>query len=382
MTAAYPYQQMLVSPLVGGAAKLAMQMHAHIVGERGPVSRLLVPGGGDAERALVAQNFEYIRYDLDSLVSRSKPRSLLANARLALRLWPERRGILHFHSPFVYGAARPFLLATGYRRVLHVHLDYSVEQLTWPLQLPPDLILLSAKSIRPQVDEALARHPGNRTRVHVLQNAVNMEVFRRADRAGAKTALGLDPANSLAVIIANIAPHKGQDTAIRAVAETARQHPGLQLWIIGEDRGTEGQHLLHLQTLCAQLGAGDRVKFLGFRNDIPEILRAADFLLLPSTSETLSLVILEAQASGAVVLAAPTADIPEVVIDGQSGFLIGASDAAQYARRLGELIADPALAARLADNAHARIRDRHQMKVYCKAVLDAYDSLEGKGASP
>lgn len=382
MTVTYPYQQMLVSPLVGGAAKLAMQIHAHVVSERGPVSRLLVPGGGDAERALVAQRFEYLRYDLDSLVSRSRPRSLLANAALAVRLWSERRGILHFHSPFVYGAARPLLMATGYRRVLHVHLDYSVEQLTWPLRLPPDLILLSARSIRPQVEEALAKHPGSRTRVQVLQNAVNMEVYHRADRREAKSMLGLDPSTPLAVIIANIAPHKGQDTAIRAVADAALMRAGLQLWIVGDDRGTERQHLLHLQDLCAQLGVGDRVRFLGFRNDIPQILRAADFLLLPSTSETLSLVILEAQASGAVVLAAPTADIPEVVIDGQSGFLIPAGDSAQYATRLGQLIADPALAARLADNAHARIRERHQIRHYCDAVVRAYDSLGVKGAPP
>jgi glycosyltransferase involved in cell wall biosynthesis len=348
-----------------------------VVERRGAVSRLLVPGGGAAERALVEKRFPYRRYDLDALVSSSRARSLRANAALAVGLWRHRRGLLHFHSPFVYGAARPMLMATGYLRVLHVHLDFSAEQLRWPLELTPDLILMCARSIRPQVEAALSPQAAARTQLQVIQNAVDMNQFRRADRAAAKAGFGLDPQAPLAVIIANLAPHKGQETAIRAVAQVARQHPGIQLWVVGQDRGQKGHYLADLQAMCGELGVVEKVQFLGFRSDIPEILRAADFLLLPSTSEAFPLVILEAQASGAVVIAAPTADIPDVVVDGTTGYIVPAGDFGTYAARMNQLIMEPGLAARLADNAHDRVRQYHQIGNYCETVLDACDRLAG-----
>jgi len=64
-----------------------------------------------------------------------------------------------------------------------------------------------------------------------------------------------------------------------------------------------------LQALCSELGVADQIRFLGHREDIPDLLRAADILLLPSTNEGLPLSVLEAQATKVPVLAAPTAGI-------------------------------------------------------------------------
>lgn len=379
MPTPFRYHQMLVSAQVGGAAKLAMQMQSFVVARRGRVSRMLVPGGGDAERDVRRQQFDYTNYDHDGLVSSSRLTSLRANIGLYRRMRRHQGGILHIHSPFVFGAARPFLHVARLKTVLHIHLDYTEEQLRWPLQIAPSLILLSAKSIRPPVDAALAAS-GGRSRMRVLQNAVDGTIFHPGDRTQAKVRYGLDPSAPLIVIIANLAPHKGQETAIRALSAVGEQYPNARLWVVGEDRQKDQQYRGRLEDLVRGLGVQSQVSFLGFRDDIPEILRAADFLLLPSTSETLSLVILEAQASRAVVLAAPTADIPEVVIDGQSGYLVAADDVASYAARLRELIAKPELAAALADNAFQRVHERHQLKHYCQAVLDEYDQLETEHA--
>src|SRR5262249_39146420 len=79
-----------------------------------------------------------------------------------------------------------------------------------------------------------------------------------------------------------------------------------------------------LQDLCNELGVADRIRFLGHREDVPDLLRAADIFFLPSTSEGLPLSVLEAQATKVPVLAAATAGIPEVITDGETAFLIPA----------------------------------------------------------
>ena len=150
------------------------------------------------------------------------------------------------------------------------------------------------------------------------------------------------PANlPLLMVVANLAPHKGQHTALRAVADLKAIGPRVRLMLVGAERSDGKGYETQLRQLAADLSIDDRVDFAGFRNDIPLLLAAADFVLLPSTSEGLPLTILEAQATGAVVLAAPTAGIPEVVEDGRTGFLVAASDAAGYAAQIAELLRRP-----------------------------------------
>jgi glycosyltransferase involved in cell wall biosynthesis len=120
----------------------------------------------------------------------------------------------------------------------------------------------------------------------------------------------------LILLVANLAPHKGHkghETAIRAVAILKERGVNAWLWFAGIERGDSLEYTERLKTLCGELGVAGRVRFLGQRSDVPELLRAADFFLLPSTSEGLPLSILEAQASKVPVIAAPTAGIPEII---------------------------------------------------------------------
>jgi glycosyltransferase involved in cell wall biosynthesis len=127
--------------------------------------------------------------------------------------------------------------------------------------------------------------------------------------------------------------------------------------------------------LTRELGIDERVTFAGFRNDVPQLLEAADMVLLPSTSEGLPLTILEAQAARAIVLAAPTAGIPEVIEHGRTGYLIGAKDAAGYALQIGALLRDASLLQGVVAAAHRHVCDHHGLKSYGDRVLGEYDRL-------
>ena len=143
------------------------------------------------------------------------------------------------------------------------------------------------------------------------------------------------------MMVANLAPHKGQETAVRAVSVLKNHGHHVRLWLVGSERNDQHEYLRYLLGLCKKLGIDDRVDIVGFRNDVPKLLGAADFVLLPSTSEGLPLVILEAQACKSIVLAAPTAGIPEVIENGRTGFLIDAKDHEAYAARISQLLLNP-----------------------------------------
>jgi glycosyltransferase involved in cell wall biosynthesis len=303
----------------------------------------------------------------------------LENLHLYRRLYRHGAGTIHVHSPFVYGAARLFIAASRLKSVLHIHLAFSAEQLKWSLRAPPDLIVVCADFMRPAVEQALPPTRAVRTEVRVILNAVDTERFFPADRVAAKARVGVRTDVPLLMMAANLAPHKGQETAVRAVAALKERGHDVRLWLVGEERGDGLGFLGRLKALVRELGVEDRVDFLGFRNDIPELLRAADFVLLPSTNEGLPLVILEAQASKALVLAAPTAGIPEIIEDGCTGYLIRADDYRGYADRIAFLLTNPSAAATLIESAYRRVRERHHMKRYCSRVLDEYDRLLERG---
>src|SRR5262249_48318367 len=152
-----------------------------------------------------------------------------------------------------------------------------------------------------------------------VPNTVDTARFFPGDRQEAKAKVGAPPL-PLVLMLANLAPHKGQETAVRAVAELKRRGIDVACWLAGEERGGGDAFTVRLRGLIAELGLADRVRLLGFRGDAPELLRAADFFLLPSTHEGLPLTVLEAQASKVPVLASATAGIPEAVQDGETGF--------------------------------------------------------------
>jgi glycosyltransferase involved in cell wall biosynthesis len=350
-----------------------MQLHAHSLAARGPMSRLLLPGGGEAELGAQRAGFAYTRYRVDRLTSSSRLPSLIENASLLARVPRAGGAVIHVHAPFVYGAARPFFSAGRVRTVLHVHLDFTTEQLSWALRSPPDTIIVCAEFMRGAVDAALP--PAAQTRVSVIRNAIDLRQFETADRAAGKRELGVPVDVPLLMVVANLAPHKGQATAIRAVAALRDRGHEVRLWLVGAERSDGQGHLAQLQQLARELRTDDRVTFAGFRNDVPRLLRAADMVLLPSTSEGLPLTILEAQAARAIVLAAPTAGIPEVIEHGRTGYLIAAGNPGSYAAQIEQLIRQPDLARAITSAAHRHVCEHHDIHSYGERVLAEYDRL-------
>ena len=100
-----------------------------------------------------------------------------------------------------------------------------------------------------------------------------------------------------------------------------------------------------MQALAAHLGLAERVRFLGLRSDVPDIIRVARVAVLTSEIEGLPNILLEAQLAGCPVVATRAGGTSEVVEDDVTGFLVEIGDHAAVASKVARLIDDPALAA-------------------------------------
>jgi glycosyltransferase involved in cell wall biosynthesis len=258
---------------------------------------------------------------------------------------------------------------------LHIHLDFDLNSLRWALQRPPDLIVSCANFMVNRVRDALPENARRRQRIETIPNAVDLERYKPADKAAAKARLGVRREQPLILMMANLSPHKGQETAVRAVASLRNRGITVKLLLAGVDRSPQQVFHKKLQCLIDDLGVQDCVTLLGFRQDGSQLLQSADAVLLPSTSEGLPLTLLEAQACEVPVIAAPTAGVPEIVRDGDTGFLVAADDVEGYASRIELLINRPEVGHRITKQAAERCRGAHNWELYQRRFFELYGEL-------
>src|SRR5262249_41229394 len=155
-------------------------------------------------------------YDLEGML-RGNWRQAWACLRLALRL-PWRPGLAHVHTPGVYRLLRPALRVAGLRTLVHVQIDPGPQGGPCALRGPPDLVLTCARYMIGPIRAALGE-AGEKLWIEAVPNAVDAERFYPGDRLAAKRQAGAPADRPLVLMLANLAPHKGQETTIRAVAE-------------------------------------------------------------------------------------------------------------------------------------------------------------------
>jgi glycosyltransferase involved in cell wall biosynthesis len=154
---------------------------------------------------------------------------------------------------------------------------------------------------------------------------VDVDRFRavpRAVRGEVRRSLGLESEFAwLAVGRYEVA--KDYPTMLRAFARVREQITNVALVIVGR-----GSLQKQTERLAGELGLGDSVRFTGVRSDVPEVMSAADAYVLSSAWEGMPMVLLEAGAAGLPIVATRVGGNDEVVLHGQSGFLVPCSDAA------------------------------------------------------
>jgi glycosyltransferase involved in cell wall biosynthesis len=142
---------------------------------------------------------------------------------------------------------------------------------------------------------------------------------------------------------------KGHDVVLRALVKV----PSLMAVFAGEEEDRAFGHELRL--LAAKLGIADRVRFLGFRKDVPQLMRAVDCIVHISIDpEPFGRVVVEGMLAGRPVIATGAGGVPEIMEDGVSGILIAPGSPDELADALLRILSDPESAAQMAANGQAR----------------------------
>jgi len=171
--------------------------------------------------------------------------------------------------------------------------------------------------------------------IGVIRNGVDLDMFEPCRRAEVAHKAGTAPLRIATV--ARLIPRKGLEHLLNAVEEL--RDPCIQLSIYGA-----GSHAEQLKDLVVALGLQNQVNFAGFKDraQLPNAYQTADIFVLPSVSESCSMALLEAMASGLPVIATSVGGNVELVANGVNGFLVPPADPAALAGAIRRMASDPA----------------------------------------
>jgi glycosyltransferase involved in cell wall biosynthesis len=202
---------------------------------------------------------------------------------------------------------------------------------------------------------------------HVIPNGIDCAVFSPGPSA-LRAELGIPADAPLVGAVGNMRPAKAYPVLLRAFARVLEQRPDARLVIAGQG----GNHIEdRLGRLTAELEIAAAVTFVGFRKDVPEVMRALDVYALSSSDEGFSLTTVQAMATGLPVVATRCGGPEEILSDPRHGVLVANGDPAALAEGLLDLLGDDERAVAMG----RRARD-HVLKTYSiEAMVRRYAGL-------
>jgi glycosyltransferase involved in cell wall biosynthesis len=232
----------------------------------------------------------------------------------------------------------------------------------WLLRVPPALVANSTAAAG-----NVARLGVSPSRVHVVENVLDLDEFDRASKAGEP----LDPEGGMcAAIVCRLVRAKRIDRFLEAIARTRAGGCRVRGLVIGD-----GPERTGLEARAHALGLSpDAVRFLGRRDDVPALLRRVDVLVVTSDHEGTPNVILEAMAGRLPVVTTPAGDAGRIVRDGQTGFVVP-FDGQALDDRLARLAASPELRRQLGEAGREEIVSRYSLQGLGDALLSVYGRI-------
>jgi len=209
-----------------------------------------------------------------------------------------------------------------------------------------------------------------KTPIHIIHNFVDPGKFRPLAGADRRHAFAR-PGEVLLMHASNFRPVKNAPRVVEVFKAVAAQVPA-RLLLVGE-----GPELNACRELAEDLGVADRIAFLGDQEYIEALLPYADIFVLPSDHESFGLVALEAMSCGVPVLATRVGGMPEVIADGENGFLFDPGDVAGMSALAVALAQDPARRARVAQAARATACERFDIDRAVDRYIELYAALLG-----
>uniref|UniRef100_D5X197 Glycosyl transferase group 1 n=1 Tax=Thiomonas intermedia (strain K12) TaxID=75379 RepID=D5X197_THIK1 len=211
-----------------------------------------------------------------------------------------------------------------------------------------------------------------------IPNGIDLQKFSSFSGAGVRSEFGLPEDRPLIGIVGRLHEQKAHGDLFRALAELPQvRHKQLNCLVIGT-----GDLQDALKQQVKALWLEDCVIFTGMRTDVPRLVAAMDVFVMSSHWEGLPIALLEAMASSKAVLCTRVGGIPDVVIDGENGLLVEPRDVPQFAKRLDDLLQDPALRARMGQRARETVIARFDVSRTAAAYNRLHQQALGLSSEP
>jgi glycosyltransferase involved in cell wall biosynthesis len=212
---------------------------------------------------------------------------------------------------------------------------------------------------------ARAKAPWAEGKMRVVPNGVDAEYFAPRAGAGARTSTGAEALRFVA--LGRLDRRKGLDVAFAALARV----PGAVLDVVGD-----GDERAALVAEAARLGVSDRVRFLGWVDDVRSAIAEADVALSSARAEGLGIALLEAMAMERTVVALPTGGVPEIVADGATGWLAHGHGAEALARVMQDAVERRDEVRARSVRARASVVARFSIEAMRRGYDAVYDTLD------
>lgn len=277
-------------------------------------------------------------------------RSLDLRSILELRqhLRREQIDVVNTHSgvdSWIGGIAARLAGAPVLLRTRHLNFPLKRTPLNFVHYLP-DRIVTCGEAIRKDLIE---RDGFNPARLVNIPTGIDFSRFvARKSRGTVRMELGRSETDFLVLMVGILRGVKGHEFALQALAIIAKKRPEIFLLLAGD--GPMGDHL---RQRARELGIESRVRFLGFRDDIPDLMNAADMLLLTSKSEGVPQSVTQALGIGLPVAATRVGGVPELIEHDRTGLLVPRADPQAAADAIEYLLQNPERARRFARAAKA-----------------------------
>ncbi len=269
------------------------------------------------------------------------------------------------------GSRRPALVSTchtWYDNDLAVRVYGAADR--WVLRSFDQVVAVSA-----EVRARLLRAGVAPAKVHLIRNGISLTPFQnapqvRAARAARSSSLRLG-------LVGRLAPEKGVDLFLSAVARIADRHPEAHFVVAGDGPDREA-----LEAQIEGLGLQGRAELLGPQTDMPSFYASLDVLVSASRQEGLPMALLEGMASGLPVVATRAGAVPEIVVAGETGLLVDVNDPAALADAMERLVTHPELREQFGTAGKQRVLDQFSAQRMASEYLEVYQAaLDARGTA-
>ncbi|PZP53962.1 MAG: glycosyl transferase [Agrobacterium fabrum] len=218
-----------------------------------------------------------------------------------------------------------------------------------------------------ETGRAFIKAGGDADKVRIVYNGFDPAKARLHDPGAAerlRAELGLGP-QPLVGIFGRLSEWKGQHVFLDAIA----MMEGVQAVIVGGALFGQEAYEARIREQAFRLGLDGRVRFLGFRSDVPELMAAMDAVAHTSiVAEPFGRVVVEAMMCGRPVVATRGGGVTEIIRDGETGLLVPPGDASALSAALGCILSHPALATRLGQRGREDVTERFSLEETCRSV--------------